>query len=197
MTSSDDRDLKQWTDDWQAAPYDAESAEQIGRYVKQRTGLLWSFAIADFVVAALALPILLYVGVTSPREAERLAMWSLFGITVAALIFGWWNRRGVLRSRATTVAAYVAISAERLRRMRQALRIGWLLLAAQDVAFSFWIWNRAYSGTVAFSIDAELFAWSWLAGMSIAAAIGLLYFGRWIRRDEERFEALRRDLEPG
>lgn len=197
MTSRDDRNLKQWTDDWQAAPYDVESAEQIGHYVKQRTGLLWSFAIADFVIGGLAVPVLVYRGVTSPSGAERFAMWSLAWITVAAIIFGWWNRRGVLRARATTVAEYVAISAERLRRMRLALRIGWFLLVAQDIAFSFWIWNRVYSGAQAFSIDAERFAWSWLAGMTIAAVIGMLYFGRWIRRDEERFEALRRELGTG
>ena len=197
MTSKDDLNLKQWTEDWQAAPYDAESAEEIGHYVKQRTGLLWAFAIADLVIGGLALPVLVYLGMTSSSEAERLAMSSLASITVAAVSFGWWNRRGVLRSRATTIAEYVAISTERLRRMRLALRIGWLLLVAQDIVFAFWIWNRVYSGARAFSIDAERFAWSWFAGMTIAAVIGLLCFGRWIRRDEERFEALRRELGGG
>ena len=31
--------------------------------------------------------------------------------------------------------------------------------------------------------------------MTILGVGGLLYFGRWIRRDAQRFEALRRELE--
>ncbi len=50
MTSPDDRDLKQWASDWQAAPNDQESAEQIRHYVNQRTGFFWSLAVADFVM---------------------------------------------------------------------------------------------------------------------------------------------------
>ena len=41
--------------------YDVESAEQIRHYVKRRTGLFWSFAVADFVIGGLALPVLLYL----------------------------------------------------------------------------------------------------------------------------------------
>lgn len=193
MMSNNDLDLKRWAADWQAASHHATSAEQIRLYVRQRTGLLWSFAVADFVVGGLALPVVLYLAVMAETEVERLAMLGLGSITVAAVIFGWWNRRGLLRSRATTIADYVVISVERLRRMRLAWRIGWLVLASQLVLFSILITNRFHSQAGA-PLSDQRFAWSWLAGMTIAAVIGLVYWGRWLRHDEQRFEALRREI---
>lgn len=195
MNTDNDVDLKQWAADWQAAPYDAESAEQIRHYVKQRTGLFWSFAVADFVIAGLALPVLAYLGIASKSDVERMAMAGLASITIAALMFGWWNRRGVLRSSATSIAEYIAISAERLRRMQMACRIGWVVLIGQLIVFTIWIWDRLYSGTRDVSPGDIRFAWSWLAGFSALAAIGLWKFGSWIRRDTERFETLKRELE--
>lgn len=197
MTSNDDRDLKQWTADWQAAPHNVESAEQIRHYVRQRTGLFWSFAVADFVVGGLFLPVLAYLGLATQSEIERTAMGSLAMITIATVMFGWWNRRGVLLSSATTVAEYVAISAERLRRMRMAWRIAWLVLAAEVTVMSIWIWDRLYSGQRPASDAAERFAWSWLSLFTVAAIVALILFGRWLNKDAARFERLRRELEKG
>ena len=109
-------------------------------------------------------------------------------ITIAAVIFGWWNRRGVLRSSATTIAEYVAISAERLRRMRTAARIGWLVLVAEVVFFSIWIWDRVNSGARSVTRGEEIFAWSWLALFTVIGAAGLIAFGRWLDRDAARLE---------
>jgi len=195
MTANDDLDLKQWTADWQAAPYDVESAEQIRHYVKQRTGLLFSFAIADVVVGGVALPVLVYLAMTSRSDVETLSMATLASITVAAVIFGWWNRRGVLRSSATTITEYVAISAERIRRMQVAWRIGWIVLAAEVIVFSVWIWDRLYSGTRSSGPGEERFAWSWLGIFTLVAIVSLRKFGRWLDRDAERFASLRRELE--
>ena len=194
MTSKDGVDLKELMGDWQAAPYDAASAERIRRYVARRSGLLWSFAVVDFVIGGLALPVLAYIGLTTPHAVERMAMAGLASITIAAVMFGWWNRRGVLRSSATTIADYVTISAERLRRMRQAWQIGWLVLAGEVAVFSLWTWARLYAGPEAPDPGVERFAWSWLGGFTLAAIVGLLTFGRWLRRDAARFDALRREL---
>ena len=196
MTSGDDLDLKEMAGDWQAAPYDAASAEQIRHYVARRGGLLWSFAVADFVVGGIALPVLVYLGLVSRTDVERMAMMGLASITVATVMFGWWNRRGVLRSSATTIADYVAISAERLRRMRTAWRVGWLVLAGEVIVLSIWIWDRVHSGTSPLAPGFATFAWCWLAGFSLLAGFGLWKFGRWLARDAERFEALKRDLGP-
>jgi hypothetical protein len=193
--TNDDRELKQWEADWQAAPSDSASAEQIRRYVSRRSRTLWSFAVMDLVVGGVALPILLYIGWTTESAVERMAMLGLASITIAAVIFGWWNHRGVLGSRATTTAEYVAISVERLRRMRLACVIGWIVLAAEVMFFVIWIWDHLYSGQRPYDAAAERFAWRWLAGMTILGAAGLAYFGRWVRRDARRFEALRRELE--
>lgn len=129
--TGNDRELKEWAADWQAAEPSPESAEQIRHYVKRRSRLLWSWAVADFVIGGIALPILAYMGLTTTVEVERWAMIGLASITVATVCFGWWNWRGVLRSSASSVAEYVAISAERLRRMRLAWRIGWIVLGGR------------------------------------------------------------------
>ena len=195
MSTPDDRDFQQWTKEWQAgAPRNVTTEEQIRHYVKRRSGLLWSFFVADFVIAGIALPVLVYFGVAARSDIERASMFSLVVITVATVGFGWWNWRGVLRSSAATTAEYLAVSAERLRRMRLAWRIGWLVLSTQFVVFTIWIWEQLYSGRLPYNPRAERFAWSMLGGMTIAAVIALIIFGRWIRRDTNRFEALRREF---
>ncbi len=194
MTKEHDQDLKAWAADWTAAPHDIAPAGQIRHYVKRRGALIWSFAVAEFVISAIALPVLIYLGAVSRSDVERMAMIGLASLTIAAMIFGWWNRRGVLRSSATTIADYVAISAERLRRMRMACRIGWVVLAGEVIFFVIWIWDRLYSGARTVSPGEERFAWSWLTLFSLLAAAFLVKFGRWIRRDAERFETLKREL---
>ena len=195
MTSNNDRELKEWAADWQAAAPSRESTEQIRHYVKRRSRLIRSWAVTDFVIGGIALPILAYMAWTTTFEVERMAMIGLASITVAAVCFGWWNWRGVLRSSASSVTEYVAISSERLRRMRLAWRIGWIVLAGQVALFTIWIWDRLYSGTRPHYAWTERFAWVWLIVMTTAAVAGLIYFGRWIRRDAARFDALRRELE--
>lgn len=195
MTRNDDQDLKEWAADWQAAPPDPESAERIRHYVKKRTGLIWWWVAADLVIGGIVLPILGYIGWMSESYIERMAMGTLASITVAAIAFGWWNWRGVLRSSATSITEYIAISAERIRRIRLAWRMAWLVLAAQVIVFSIWIWDMIYSGAKPHSPGAELFAWSWLGLWTVAAVVFLIVSGRWLRRDTARFEALRRELE--
>ena len=195
MNANDDRELTEWAADWQAAEPDLASSDQIRQYVKRRGRLVRVWMATDFVIGTGVLPILAYLAWFAESAIERMAMIALASITVAAVGFGWWNWRGVLRSSATSVAEYAAISAERLRRMRMAWRLGWVVLAAQVVVFTIWIWDHLYSGARQHSADAERFAWAWLGGMTIAAIGGLVWFGRWIRRDTERFDALRRELE--
>ena len=137
--------------------------------------ILWSFAVADFVIGGIALPVLVYLGIATTQDVERLAMWRWPSITIAAVMFGWWNRRGVLRSSATTIAEYVAISAERLRRMRMAWRIGWVVLAARsrrlpDLDLEPAVLRRAH----ALRRRSERFAWGWLALFTLLAIAGLV-----------------------
>lgn len=196
MSLQDDRDFQQWQQDWQAGQSrDITTEEQIRHYVKRRGGLIWSFVVADFVIGGIALPILAYLGVYARSDVERFAMFGLGGMTIAAVSFGWWNWRGVLRAAAATTAEYVAISAERLRRMRLAWRVALAVLFAEVLIFTAWIWDHLYSGARAHDRGTEVFAWTWLGGFTLAAMAGLVWFRRWLNRDAERFAALRRELD--
>lgn len=196
MSTQDDRDFQQWTKEWQAdTPPNVTTEEQIRHYVKRRSGLLWSLMVSDFVIGAIALPILLYFSVVARNEVERLSMISLASITIVAVGFGWWNWRGVLRSSAASTTEYLAISFERLRRLRLAWRVGWIVLTGEVVVFVIWIWDHLYSGLRPHDVGAERFAWGWLAGFTLVAIVSLVWFGRWIARDTARFEALRKELD--
>lgn len=196
MSAEHDRELQQWASDWQAgAERDTTTEEEIRHYVKRRSSLLWSWAIADFVIAGIALPVLAYFVWMARNEIERIAMLSLAVITVATVCFGWWNWRGVLRSSATSTAEYIAIAAERLRRMRLAWRVAWIVLAGEVIVLTMWVWDHFASDMHEHDATDGLFAWGWLAGFSLAAVVGILWFGRWIARDAARFERLRRELQ--
>lgn len=197
MTKSDEYlDFQRWSRDWQAgSTRDVSTDEQIRHYVKRRSGLVWWFLASDFIVAGIALPVLAYLGVAAETRAELLAMLSLASITIGAVGFGWWNWRGVLRASAANVSEYIAISEERLRRMRMAWRIAWLVLAAQVAVYVLWIPGHLHAGGTPPTPGQLRFAWAWLAGLSLAAVFGLLWFGRWLQRDAARFAALRRELE--
>jgi hypothetical protein len=196
MSTPDDRDFQQWTKEWQAGtPRDVTTEEHIRHYVKRRSGLVWSFMVSDFVIGAIALPFLVYFSVAARNDVERLSMLSLISITIATIGFGWWNWRGVLRSSAANTAEYLAISAERLRRLRLAWRIGWVVLIGEVVVFVIWIWDLLYAGARPPDAGAERFAWVWLGGFTVVAVVSLVWFGRWITRDARRLEALRRELE--
>lgn len=189
-----DPELKSWTSDWQAGAQHDEPADAIRLYAQGRRGFMWTWVMSELAVGAIALPVLAYMGWMATDEVERWAMYLLVLITAAAMCAGWWNWRGSLLASAKTTAEYVAVSTERLRRMRQAWRIGWVLLAAQVAVFSVWIWNMLYAGARSHTAFYEWFSWGWLAFMSLSAVAFLLWMDRWIRCDEEKFAALRREL---
>lgn len=189
-----DPELKAWTSDWQTGGSEEGSAEAIRLYAQGRGRFMWTWILGEFAVAGVALPVLTYLGGMATDLVERWAMALLAVITITAVSVGWWNWRGALLASARTTAEFVAVSAERLRRMRQAWRIGWIVLVAEVVVFSVWIWDMLYTGTRDHTAFAERFSWGWLAFMSLAAVAFLWRMDRWIRRDEEKFESLKREL---
>ena len=199
MTAQDNHpNFTNWAQDWQAgAPgdHDQASAERIRQYVTRRGRMVRGFRVADFVVGAIALPVLGYRAWIADNNIERASMIGLAVITIAAIVFGWWNSRGILQASATTTSEYAALSAERLRRLRFGWRMAWVVLVAQVVIFTVWIWNRLYSGATPPTPRLEQFSWAWLAGFTLIAIVSLLWFGRWITRDAERFEVLRKELD--
>jgi hypothetical protein len=194
--TAQERDFAAWAQDWQAgAPATDASADRIRKYVKRRGVVVRWLLASDFVVGAVALPVLIYFAWIADDSVGRVAMIGLAAITVAAVGFSWWNWRGTVTRAATTTAEYVALSAERLLRLRRGLRIAWLVLSAEVALFTMWIWNRLYAGHNPPDAQVAEFSWAWLAGLTLVAVVSLLWFGRWIARDTERFEALRRELE--
>lgn len=192
---NNDRELNEWAADWQAQSEHGDSAGAIRLYAQGRNRFMWTWILLELVVAAIALPVLIYLGWTAPDRIGRWAMWLLAMITVAATCAGWWNWRGALLASAKTTSEYVAVSAERLRRMRQAWQIGWVLLCAEVAVFSVWIWNRLYAGDAPPLPSTEYFAWGWLCFMTLLAIAFLMYMHGRIRRDLETFETLTRELQ--
>lgn len=189
-----DPELKEWTSDWQAGDDRESSAEAIRLYAQGRNRFMWTWVLSELTVGAIALPLLAYMGWMATDLVERWAMWLLSLITVAAMSVGWWNWRGSLLASAKTTAEYVSVSTERLRRMRQAWRIGWIVLAAEVAVFVVWVWNHLYGRPVPHTPFAERFAWGWLAFMTLSAVVFLLWMDGRIRRDEQKFDALKREL---
>jgi hypothetical protein len=189
-----DPELEAWASDWQSGSERESSAEAIRLYMQGRARFMWKWVLAELSVGVVALPLLAYMSWMATDAVERWAMGLLALITMAAMCVGWWNWRGSLTASANTTAEFVSVSTERLRRMRQAWRIGWLVLVAEVAVFVVWIWDHLYGQRAPHSPFAERFAWGWLAVMSLSAVIFLLWLDRRIRRDVEKFEALKREL---
>jgi hypothetical protein len=185
-TREDHRAFAEWSREWQTTGTSAPApAAEIRDYVRRRGSVVRSFLVADLAIGAVMLPVLVFLAIRADQPVERVAMLALATITIGAVAFGWWNWRGIISSSAVSVSEYVALSLERLRRMRLAWRFAWVVLASEVIVFTIWIRDQPSAG---------VFAWAWLIGFSLAAAIGLVVFGRWLRRDAARFDALRRSI---
>ena len=188
-------ELGEWTSDWQAGGESDSSADAIRLYAQGRRGFMLAWALSELTAGAIALPLVAYLGWVATDQIERWAMWLLALMTVSAMCVWWWNWQGSLLASVRTTAEYLTVSTERLRRMRQACRMGWFVLIAAVAIFSVWIWNRLDAGAGAHTAFAERFSWGLLAIMTLSAVAFLVRMDRWIRRDAANFEELKRELE--
>jgi hypothetical protein len=196
MTAPDSHpDFAKWAQTWQDDTHTPAAAELIRDYVRRRGRLLRLLRFIDVAVGVVALPVVAYLAWVADSDVERMSMIGLASIVIAAAAFGWWNWSAALSAAASTTTDYVAVSAGHLRRMRLAWLLGWAVLAAEVVVFIIWIRNRLYATGGPVDPDVERFAWLWLTGFTMVAAVSLLWFGRWLSRDAARFERLRRELE--
>jgi len=196
MTADDKQpDFSMWAKTWQEDAPPSASAQQIRDYVTKRARLLRLFRFVDLAIGAVALPVIGYLAWFADNDVERISMIGLGSVVVAAIAFGWWNWSAALHAAARSTADYVTVSAEHLRRMRLAWRLGWVILAAEVVVFVIWIRNRLYGAGGAVDPFAERFAWLWLAGFTAIAIVSLIWFGRWLSRDSARLERLRSELD--
>ena len=194
MTTSPDRDLQQWMDAWQADAGVRTAPDTIRAHVRQRTIQLAVWLVAEAAVCAIALALVSGAAMRLDDPLDRLAMALLALIAVGALALSWWNWSGTIRAAATTTREFVALSAERARRLRRAIALGWGILGAEVLVLTPWVWHRLYGGIIPPSPGAERFGWGLLVGLTCLAVVflGALHIGA--RREAKRIDELQREL---
>lgn len=193
--SDHDDQLREWAAAWQAAPSQVTPTADLQRFVQTRTRRLRWWVAGELLVGGVALPVLLYIAATTPRLVERSAMISLAVITVGAMAFSLWNWRSMLRASAWTTTAYVESAVRLVHGKRLAWRAAWLVLVGEVAVLTAWIWDHFHAANqVGHRPNAEVFAWSWLGGMTTAAVVVLVLTGRWIAREAVKLEGIGREL---
>jgi len=189
-----DPELASWMEDWQSGGSEpaAEEREAIRRRVKRRTRGLILLAAGELVFSAGVLAFLLGFALRHPHPADRLTMAGLALITLSALGFAAWNRRGLWKARAETTAAFLDLSLVRCRRRQQSLRFAWGMLAVEAALFVPWIWHRLHLDRSTPPSPAEyLGAYGFLAAVCAVTAVVLVGLERWTRRELRQLEAMR------
>lgn len=189
MTDSD-RELQQWIDEWQATELPGPPAPAMRDYVGRRSRLLQIWLVAEAAIIVVSVAVLLLYIAAHDNAVERSTMLLLLAIVLAVSAFEWWNWRGMLRASAEDTATFVRLSLERLRRVRRAITVSWIVLAAQVIVFTPWIWSR----TAASTMGARLLAWGWLLGFTVATVVGILFVRRWVGRETQLLQSLAREL---
>lgn len=188
MTTPTEHNFEQLAAEWQAIDLPGPAPEVLRRFVASRTRLLRVWVAGELVVTAVAVPALTLSAVRGDA-VDALALGSLAVVATVAAAVSWLNWRGVLRASARTTADFVTLSGQRLSRLRRAWIGGWALLAAEVAIFAAWIPHR-----VAGDASSGLFAWGFLATMTLSAVIALLAVRRWLQRETGRVAALQREL---
>ena len=91
---------------------------------------------------------------------------------------------------AASTAEYLALAAERCRRLQRGVRAGWTVLATEGLVFVPWLWYR--SGTPP---SIAHWPWNFLAAMLAAGAVAILLLHRWSRRERRIVEGLNEEME--
>jgi hypothetical protein len=183
MTISADPELQSWSEDWQASAAPADLPEVVRAHVRRRSLLLAFWLLGEALVGFGSLIFLLYYAVTQDDAFQRVSMGLLAAVDAGALAFASSNWRGAWAPRAETTASFLELSFERARRLRRAVRVGWLILAGEVTVFVPWVWYRAGEGSL-------LWPWSFLGGMVALAILFLVLVDAWARREIETLEAL-------
>lgn len=187
MTDPNDK-LEEWMTTWHEPDVSPPAGDPLRGYVRRRSAVLMTWVVAETTVGIIAIVLLVYLTVSRPDPIERTVMGVLALACAAALLFGWWNWRGLLRAVGETTAVYLELSTTRLVRMRRGLIAAWLLFGVEMAALTPWVWYRTRT-------DASIAIWPWalLVSLGVSAVVWLIWLGRWIRREEAIVEDLRRE----
>ena len=199
MSEPLDDELRTWMDDWReeatepAAPEAAAKIATLARSVRRRSLGLKLLTVAEVVFAAGMLAVLAGVAVRERTPADVATMAGLGLLTLWALAFALWNRRGLWAPSAETSAAFLDLALARCRRRRRGLTAGWALLAAEVALFIPWIHHRLHLGASPTAAEV-LTAYGFLATMAGTTAVILVWLGRRTRRELRELEGLARGL---
>jgi hypothetical protein len=189
-----DLELQRWMDDWQASEVPGTPPARIRDHVRRRSRLLALWIAGEAIVGVGGLAFVLYWIVAVPDRVHQLLMSALAAVIIAVLVFDVWNWRGTLRASAEDTRTFMILSIERLRRVRRAIGVSWLLLAMQVAVFTPWIAYRLYYREPAATMGQQVFAWGLLIGMSASAIVWTRFAARWVDRDTDVLESLAREL---
>jgi hypothetical protein len=197
MTTSPDRELQRWMDAWQADEGERTAPDAIRAHVRRRTAQLAVWLVVEAAVSAAALALVIRGAIMLSSPLDRLAMALLALIAAGALALSWWNWGGTIRATGRTTSEFVALSAERTRRLRRGVALGWGVLAAEVLVLAPWVWHRLYGGITPPTAGAERFAWGLLVGLTSLAALLLGAAHVSSRREARRIDELREELGDG
>ncbi len=196
MTSSPDRELKAWIDDWQAGTSERPAAQQVRHYVQRRSRLLKIFLVTDTLIGVGFGVFLIHRALTQPDPYEKLAMGLLAAIAIGATTFGWINWQGAVTARGEDTATFMALAVSRARRMERSARAAWFVLGAQLAVFTPWVWHQVSAARPGPpSIAAQVFSWGLLIVMASLAAAFVAALQRWSHREARIVAALQRELD--
>lgn len=187
-------DWSAWTDEWRRV--DAAPVEpSLARRVQSRSRLLAVWVAAEMAIAAVAVMSLIWIAVTSPLAADRIAMAALAVVCVAAALVAIWNWRGTWRPADASQQAFLELSRLRCRRIHRATTGGWWLLAAEVLCFAPWI--AARSSVTGAGAGTYVRAYALLAVLVAAAIVFLIAVRRWANREDAAIREIAASLDDG
>jgi len=191
----EDHELSAWMDDWQSeeprtATDPVLDPAAILRQVKRRSLGLKLLTAGELLLAAGALAGLTLFALRHPDPIDVAVMASFCLLTLAALAFALWNRRGLWKPAAETTAAYLALARNRARRRQEALRVAWWLLAAETALFIPWIWHTLHADGGHPGPLSYVLAYGYLALVVGTMAALLVWLQRWTRRERAEIDLL-------
>lgn len=127
-----DDELREWQAQWHDHAH-GDAARTHARAMRENRRHR-ALAIAEYTM----LIALLLVSLVFATWRDEAALWwgttAIWILGVPALVFAWWNRRGLWGSVGASVREHLALSLQRSRRGLRALRVGYVLLAASTLA---------------------------------------------------------------
>ncbi|WP_440222590.1 hypothetical protein ACQQ2N_16105 [Dokdonella sp. MW10] len=178
-----DDELREWQAQWHdQAPGDTAHIHVRAVRENRRHRVL---AIAEYAM----LTALLFVSLVFAAWRDEPALWwgmaAIWILGVPALVFAWWNRRGLWGSAGASAHEHVALSLQRSRHGLRALRVGYVLLAASTFA--------VLAIALAFGDGARLSMLGVLVIVVAAHLVVMLLMHVRLRRRVRVFESLMRD----